>query len=324
MVLVIITLVGFVGLVWLKDQVGGGKGPEWHENDQRLLQQARQRASRIRLQEMHEEMELSSESSTHRTTHPTRLMLNRQTADLKELIQTQVVILQQIMSKRFDTPLEEMQYREMELYHKLSIPQRRFEQLLKHVKEREVLWHERQMNNFLRIKEGLPPEEFVEPEFDSFSPVAVQDEPQPTRLTQERINEARSYGAELEQYIAAEKAKIPPKTYRGLYSSGGQFDMRDVRILSIFNSPVPRLLTIGDRAALQGELDALQSQIRSTIEEHEQHKAKLFRVLKVEEETDANMDEMSAQEQVLFCLVIIALFVLLCILFFASCCVVAH
>ena len=297
-VLVIVTLVGFVGLVWLKDQVGGGKGPDWHENDQRLLQQARQQASRIRLQEMHDEMELSSEMSTHRTTHPTRLMLNRQNADLKELIQTQVLILQQIMSKRFDVPLEEMQYREMELYHKLGIPQRRFEQLIKQVRERQVYWEEKQMDNFLKTKEGIVIEEEEEPKFDPFSPVAVEDEPTPERLTAERIAEAKGYGQELANYMETARNKLPPKTYRGLYSSGGHFDQRDLRILSIFNSPTARLLTTGERAALQGELNALQLQIKNTIEEHEQHRAKLFRLLKMEEDSEETMEGMSSQEQV--------------------------
>ena len=297
-VLVIVTLVGFVGLVWLKDQVGGGKGPDWHENDQRLLQQARQQASRIRLQEMHDEMELSSEMSTHRTTHPTRLMLNRQNADLKELIQSQVLILQQIMSKRFDLPLEEMQYREMELYHKLGIPQRRFEQLIKQVRERKVYWEEKQMDNFLKTKEGIPIEEEEEPKFDPFSPVAVEDEATPERLSAERIAEAKGYGQELADYMETARSKLPPKTYRGLYSSGGYFDQRDLRILSIFNSPTARLLTTGERAALQGELNALQLQIKNTIEEHERHRAKMFRLLKMEEDSEETMEGMSSQEQV--------------------------
>ena len=297
-VLVIVTLVGFVGLVWLKDQVGGGKGPDWHENDQRLLQQARQQASRIRLQEMHDEMELSSEMSTHRTTHPTRLMLNRQNSDLKELIQSQVLILQQIMSKRFDVPLEEMQYREMELYHKLGIPQRRFEQLIKQVRERQVYWDEKQMDNFLKTKQGIVIEEEEEPKFDPFSPVAVEDEPTPERLSAERIAEAKGYGQELTDYMDTARNKLPPKTYRGLYSSGGQFDQRDLRILSIFDSPTARLLTTGERAALQGELNALQLQIKNTIEEHDQHRAKLFRLLKMEEDSEETMEGMSSQEQV--------------------------
>ena len=299
--LVIVTLVGFVGLVWLKDQVGGGKGPEWHENDQRLMQHARQQASRIRLQEMHDEMELSSEMSTHRTTHPNRLMLNRQNADLKELIQTQVLILQQILSKRFDVPLEEMQYREMELYHKLGTQQRRFEQLLKHVRERQVFWEEKQMDNFLKTKEGIPIVEEVEPKFDPFSPVAVEDEPTPDRLSAERIAEAKRYGQELTDYMETARSKLPPKTYRGLYSSGRHFDQRDLRVLSIFSSPTARLLTTGERAALQGELSALQLQIRNTIEEHDRHRAKLFRLLKIEEDSEESMEGMSSQEQVGCC-----------------------
>lgn len=303
-VLVIVTLVGFVGLVWLKDQVGGGKGPEWHENDQRLLQQARQQASRIRLQEMHDEMELSSEMSTHRTTHPTRLSLSRQNSDLKELIESQVIILQQIMSKRFDAPLEEMQFREMELYHKLGIPQRRFEQLLKHVKERQVYWEEKQMDNFLKTKEGIAIEEEVEPRFDMFSPVAVDDDPKPERLSAERIAEAKRYRQELTEYMEIAKSKLPPKTYRGLYSSNGKFDQRDLRVLSIFNSPTARLLTTGERAALQGELNALQLQIRNTIEEHERHRNKLFRLLKVDGDSGETMEGMSSQEQVRYSVVL--------------------
>ena len=116
--MVLVSLVGFVSLVWLKDQLRNGIAPAWLENDRRELVQGGANV----LDEEGMDQGIQGLQQGIRVVE-----VRRAIADLEQRLQEQVSELEKTLRKADEKQMEELEINRMELVHAVNRRQWQYE-----------------------------------------------------------------------------------------------------------------------------------------------------------------------------------------------------
>ena len=188
LVIVLLSLLGFISVVWLQDQIRNGGGPQWLEQDriegERREAVARdghrhQQADRPDFdeeeeddqEEEEEEEELAAEAVLLQLS-PRRREAARAVEEIQEKRSRYMKQLQEVQSRRFDQKLEHLRVRELELSYDLGAGQRHFMMVLQGARmkqgRRNEGWRERHRVRRYREETGdegaTPPESYKAPD----------------------------------------------------------------------------------------------------------------------------------------------------------------
>ncbi|CAI8010254.1 E3 ubiquitin-protein ligase MARCHF6 [Geodia barretti] len=188
LVIVLLSLLGFISVVWLQDQIRNGGGPQWLEQDriegERREAVARdghrhQQADRPDFdeeeeddqEEEEEEEELAAEAVLLQLS-PRRREAARAVEEIQEKRSRYMKQLQEVQSRRFDQKLEHLRVRELELSYDLGAGQRHFMMVLRGARmkqgRRNEGWRERHRVRRYREETGdegaTPPESYKAPD----------------------------------------------------------------------------------------------------------------------------------------------------------------
>lgn len=192
LVIVLLSLLGFISVVWLQDQIRNGGGPQWLEQD-RIAGEQREAAARgapggrhhqqpehvdfdngeeeDEGEEDEEEVEVL-EVEVMPQHSPARREAARAVEDIQEARSRYMKQLQEVQGRRFDQKLEHLRVRQLELSYDLGVSQRHLMMVLREARmkhsRRMVEWRERHRVQRYREEVGderaTPPESYQAPD----------------------------------------------------------------------------------------------------------------------------------------------------------------
>lgn len=137
LIIVFVSLIGFISLVWLKDQLGNGGAPQWLANDHRAVNRLHIQEAQDRVNVLRQHLEAAGERARERQNAPERLAASQELLHLHELLHEQLKILEVIQHDKFVERLDQLRIREMELTYNLGMSQWRYQLLLKSAREKK-------------------------------------------------------------------------------------------------------------------------------------------------------------------------------------------
>ena len=153
LMIVAVSLIGFISVVWLQDQIRNGGGPQWLEDDRREINRMQRREAENHLHNLQLHLDEVDRRSRIRRNAPERVSAAKEVAEAQDLQMRCIKRLQEIQSKRFDRKLEDLRLRQMELAYDLGVNQREYMILLRdarHKVHKNVqMWKSDQMNERL-------------------------------------------------------------------------------------------------------------------------------------------------------------------------------
>ena len=130
LMIVLVSLLGFISVVWLQDQIRHGGGPQWLERDRNEVHRIERREAENELQNLQSHLDEVERRSRIRQSAPERVTAAREVTQAQEQRSKYMKQLQEVQSLRFDRRLEELRLREMELSYDLGESRRRYMLLL--------------------------------------------------------------------------------------------------------------------------------------------------------------------------------------------------
>lgn len=138
LVIVCVSLLGFISLVWLKDQLGNGQAPAWLENDNQQLNRVRMREAQDRVTALRQHLDKVGERARERQQAPDRVAAAKEINDLQERLHKEVKVIGRLQRPRFTTELDRLRIREMEISHDLGMSQWKYQFALKTAQNKRV------------------------------------------------------------------------------------------------------------------------------------------------------------------------------------------
>ena len=136
LVIVFVSLLGFISLVWLKDQLGNGRGPAWLENDQRAANRVRMREAQHRVNALRRHLDEAGERARVRQQAPDRVAAAKEVSEFQDKIYKELKALKKLQRPQFTEELERLRLREMEITFELGMSHWRYQFLLKEAREK--------------------------------------------------------------------------------------------------------------------------------------------------------------------------------------------
>ena len=132
------SLIGFISLVWLKDQLGNGGAPQWLANDHRAVNRLHIQEAQDRVNVLRQHLEAAGERARERQNAPERLAASQVLLNLHEQLHEQLKILEILQHDKFVERLNQLRIREMEVTYDLGMSQWRYQMLLKGAREKKA------------------------------------------------------------------------------------------------------------------------------------------------------------------------------------------
>lgn len=120
LLVVFLSLVGFISLAWLRDQLVHGGAPTWLARDQRAVNQQRMRETQDSMDLLRIHLEQSSKRARERAKEPDRVAAATELTELHDRLNDELKKLQEIHFEMFGRRLEELRLRETELCYELE------------------------------------------------------------------------------------------------------------------------------------------------------------------------------------------------------------
>ncbi len=119
LLIVLISLLGFISLVWLKDQLGHGLGPNWLEEDRREVNRVVMREAQERVDLLRRHLEEAGVRARERHVIPDRVAVATELSKLHKLFNIQSNKLTDLLCSKFMIDFEKLRKKELELMHLL-------------------------------------------------------------------------------------------------------------------------------------------------------------------------------------------------------------
>lgn len=116
----LVSLLGFVSLVWLKDQLGQGLGPNWLEEDRHEVNRVVMREAQERVDLLRRHLEEASVRARERHVVPERIEIATELSKLHSLFKIQSSKLTDHLYSKFIEELNLLRKRELELVYSLN------------------------------------------------------------------------------------------------------------------------------------------------------------------------------------------------------------
>ena len=141
-----ITIVVFISLVWLKDQIVKGGNPRWLADDHQELNQRRRQAFDNHLDQLDQELAEIGREATIRRNHPTRVAIGRRQEELSAKIEANAKRFEEMAQRLHTHDINDLWLMEMELIHQLRVRSPRLELAVQGAKERMAQWYKSNPN----------------------------------------------------------------------------------------------------------------------------------------------------------------------------------
>ena len=120
LLVVLVSLLGFISIVWLKDQLGHGVGPNWLEEDRREVNRVAMREAQERVDLLRHHLEEAGARARERQKVPDRVAVAAELTNLHDLMNVETKKLSDLHHKRIGTKLDELWKKEMEILYDLQ------------------------------------------------------------------------------------------------------------------------------------------------------------------------------------------------------------
>lgn len=131
LVIVTVSLLGFISLVWLKDQLTGAACPNWLVLEKQAGQHEKNDNQQNQANQNRQQMVEAGRRARERQTEPERVSLAKQTHDLQKQIEVSLGAMEGLATYQLDRAMTELRMKEMKLSYDLELPMRRYLGLLK-------------------------------------------------------------------------------------------------------------------------------------------------------------------------------------------------
>ena len=119
LLVVLVSLLGFISLVWLKEQLGHGLGPHWLEEDRREVNRVVMREAQERVNLLRRHLEAAGVRARERHIVPDRVAVATELSKLHKLFYIQSNKLTDILCSKFVFDFDELLRKELKLIHSL-------------------------------------------------------------------------------------------------------------------------------------------------------------------------------------------------------------
>lgn len=116
LVVVLLSLLGFISVVWLRDQLGHGLGPNWLEEDRQEVNRVVMREAQERVDLLRRHLEEAGARALQRHV-PDRVAVAAELSELHDMLTIQSNKLASLMDKKYIDKLRELWKREMEIMY---------------------------------------------------------------------------------------------------------------------------------------------------------------------------------------------------------------
>lgn len=112
------SLLGFISIVWLKDQLGNGLGPNWFEEDRREVNRVVMQEAQERVNLLRRHLEDAGARARERHILPDRVAVTAELTKLQNSINIESNKLTSFLHEKYIERLKRLQIREIEItYH---------------------------------------------------------------------------------------------------------------------------------------------------------------------------------------------------------------
>ena len=156
LIIVFVTLLGFITLVWLKDQLMHGAGPTWLQRDNRAVNQLQAQEAQDDLDHLHRHLAYASERARERQQVPERVAAAVELNALHKLVSEQMNKIHKLHRERFLSKVDALHCREMELTYDLDLPHTQYIFLLKRARKKRyecrTEWYSQQTKDYEEVR----------------------------------------------------------------------------------------------------------------------------------------------------------------------------
>ena len=124
--------------MWLKDQLGTGRGPNWLEQDQREVNRIRMQETQNRVSALKQHLEQAGERSRVRQNAPDRVSAAKELSDFYDQLMADLKSMKGVQQNHFGERLDRMRQREMEIMYDLGMSQWKFQMIVKGAREKKM------------------------------------------------------------------------------------------------------------------------------------------------------------------------------------------
>lgn len=134
--MVIVSLLGFISIVWLKDQLGHGVGPNWLEEDRREVNRVVMREAQERVDLLRRHLEEAGERARERQRVPDRVAAAAELSALHDLMGIETKRLSDLQFKKIELKINKLWKREMEIMYDTGSSMLKCQDLLRSAREK--------------------------------------------------------------------------------------------------------------------------------------------------------------------------------------------
>ena len=134
LVIVTVALLGFISLVWLKDQLTGPACPNWLVQVKQAAQREKNENQQNQANQNRQQMVEAGRRARERQNEPERVGLAKEIHDLQKQIEVSLGAMEGMAVYKLDRAMTELRMKEMKLTYDLEMPMRRYLGLVKQAK----------------------------------------------------------------------------------------------------------------------------------------------------------------------------------------------
>lgn len=120
LLVVLISLLGFISIVWLKDQLGHGLGPNWLEEDRREVNRVVMREAQESVDLLRRHLEEAGARARERYIVPDRVAAAAEVSKLQDLLNVEFNKLTDLLYNKVVTTINQLWEREVEISYNLK------------------------------------------------------------------------------------------------------------------------------------------------------------------------------------------------------------
>lgn len=137
LLVVLVSLLAFISIVWLRDQLVHGLGPNWLEEDRREVNRVVVREAQERVDLLRRHLEEAGARARRRHVVPDRVAVAEELTKLQDLLNSESNKLTDLLHEKYIVTLKELWKREMEIAHNLQDLPMAYKKLLKSAREKK-------------------------------------------------------------------------------------------------------------------------------------------------------------------------------------------
>jgi hypothetical protein len=137
MLVVLLSLLAFISIVWLRDQLVHGLGPNWLEEDRREVNRVVMREAQEHVDLLRRHLEEAGARARQRHVVPDRVAVAAELTKLQDLLNLESNKLTEPLYQKYILPLKELWKKEMQLVYYLYGPPIAYKKLLKSARQKK-------------------------------------------------------------------------------------------------------------------------------------------------------------------------------------------